>query len=363
MQSIPVPLAHGAYEIVVSAGAAQVLDAQLGRAGLRGPYLVVSQPRILKHLGLRLGKDFPVATIPDGERAKTLATVSRLLDRMAELRLTRQSTMLAIGGGVVGDVCGFVASIYMRGIAVVQVPTTLLAQIDSSIGGKTGVNLRVAKNLVGTFHQPRLVVSDPLVLRTLPDREYRSGLYEALKYGVIRDAELFEDFERNSAAFIRRDSTAVERLVARCAAIKAEVVAADETENDLRRILNFGHTVGHGLEAAAGYRGIKHGEAVGYGMIAAARIGHAVNRLSDPDRRRIEAAIASLGRLPLLNGIKSADVLGALRHDKKVRDGAVHFVLPSGIGSVEITPDVPFEIVREVVKGILDEGRRKPGSR
>ncbi|PYS38559.1 MAG: 3-dehydroquinate synthase, partial [Acidobacteria bacterium] len=166
-----------------------------------------------------------------------LTTVSRLLDRMVELKLTRQSTVVAVGGGVVGDVAGFVASIYMRGIPVVQVPTTLLAQVDSSIGGKTGVNHRVAKNLIGTFYQPRLVLSDPLLLQTLPEREYASGLYEALKYGVIRDAELFADFEQNHVTFLKRDPEAIERLVARCAAIKADVIMKDEKESDLRRIL------------------------------------------------------------------------------------------------------------------------------
>jgi 3-dehydroquinate synthase len=241
---------------------------------------------------------------------------------------------------------------------VVQVPTTLLAQVDSSIGGKTGVNHRVAKNLIGTFYQPRLVLSDPLVLQKLPEREFASGLYEALKYGVIQDADLFADFERSSVTFLKRDPEALERLVARCAAIKADVVMKDEKESDLRRILNFGHTVGHGLEAAARYQGIKHGEAVGYGMIAAARIGQALNKLADGDRLRIENAIGSLGRLPALNGMQSKDVLNALQHDKKVRDGAVHFVLPRAIGRVEITPDVPLAIVRDVVKGILNDGKR-----
>src|SRR6185503_19847902 len=217
---------------------------------------------------------------------------------------------------------------------------------------------RVAKNLIGTFYQPRLVLSDPLVLRKLPEREYTSGLYEALKYGVIRDAELFEEFEQNSSIFLKRDPQAIERLVARCAAIKAAVVMSDEKESDLRRILNFGHTVGHGLEAAARYRRIKHGEAVGYGMVAAARIGRALDKLTDYDRARIEDAIGSLGRLPDLTGVNSKDVLSALQHDKKVKDGAVHFVLPRAIGRVEITPNVPFEVVRDVVKGILSDGKR-----
>jgi len=362
MQTIPVRLSHASYDIVVGTGVVSRLDSYLNDAGLRGPFLVVSQPRILKALKRHLPRNLPVVLIPDGERAKSLATVSRLLDRMVALKLTRQSTIVAVGGGVVGDVAGFVASIYMRGIPVVQVPTTLLAQVDSSIGGKTGVNHRVAKNLIGTFHQPRLVVSDPLMLQTLPEREYVSGLYEALKYGVIRDADLFRDFEENAALFLKRDPDAVERLVARCAAIKAEVVMADEKESDLRRILNFGHTVGHGLEAASRYQRIKHGEAVGYGMIAAARIGRLLDKLADIDRSRIEMAISRLGPLPSLTGTHSKDVLKALQHDKKVRDGAIHFVLPRAIGRVEITPNVPVEIVRNVVKGILNDGQRLPRS-
>jgi 3-dehydroquinate synthase len=281
---------------------------------------------------------------------------------MVELKLTRQSTVIAVGGGVVGDVSGFVASIYMRGIPVVQVPTTLLAQVDSSIGGKTGVNHRAGKNLIGTFHQPRLVVSDPVLLEKLPEREYASGLYEALKYGIIRDPELFHDFERKSALFRERDREAIERLVARCAAIKADVVMNDEKESDLRRILNFGHTVGHGLEAASHYTGIRHGEAVGYGMIAAARIGRALEKLTDVDRARIESTIGAVGRLPALR-LKRRDVLNALQHDKKVRDGAIHFVLPRAIGRVEITPNVPFNVVRDVVTGILNDGKRVLGTR
>src|SRR5437870_5012123 len=339
MQSIKVRLANASYEIIVGAGVFENLEEHLQAAGLREPFLVVSQPRIFKALGKGLRKKFPVVLIPDGERAKTLTTVSRLLDRMVEFNLTRQSTVIALGGGVVGDVAGFVASLYMRGIAVVQIPTTLLAQVDSSIGGKTGVNHRVAKNLVGTFHQPRLVLSDPLLLQTLPEREYASGLYEALKYGVIRDAELFADFEQNVTMFLNRNPEAIERLVARCAAIKAEVIMKDEKETDLRRILNFGHTVGHGLEAAARYQGIKHGEAVGYGMIAATRIGRTLEKIEDHDVRRIERAIAAIGPLPPLTGVSSKDVLGAIQHDKKFRNGAIHFVLPRRIGQVEVTPD------------------------
>src|SRR5215510_10869097 len=362
MESIRVHVANTKYQILVGVGLFANLEERLEQEGLRRPFLVISQPRILKAVGRQAQKNFTVAVIPDGERAKTLATVSRLLDRMVDMKLTRQSTVIAVGGGVAGDVAGFVASIYMRGIRVVQVPTTLLAQVDSSIGGKTGVNHRVAKNLIGTFYQPRLVVSDPMVLQKLPEREFSSGLYEALKYGVIQDAELFSDFEHNSATFLRRDPAAIERLVARCAAIKADVVMKDEKETDLRRILNFGHTVGHGLEAAARYQRIKYGEAVGYGMIAAARIAYSMQKLAHNDLERIESAVGRVGRLPALTGMHSVDVLKALQHDKKARDGAIHFVIPRAIGRVEITPDVPLDLIRDVVKGILNDGKRLPGA-
>jgi 3-dehydroquinate synthase len=363
MRTISVRLANASYNILVGSGLSHDLASHLEHNGLQPPFIVVTQPRILKAVGDCIQRRFPIVLIPDGERAKTLTTVARLLDRLAKMKLTRHSSLIAFGGGVVGDVAGFVASIYMRGIAVVQVPTTLLAQVDSSIGGKTGINHRVAKNLIGTFYQPRLVISDPLVLGKLPDREYRSGLYESLKYGVIRDAGLFKDFEENRSAFLRRDPEAIERLVARCAQIKAEVVMQDEKESDLRRILNFGHTIGHGLEAAARYRRIRHGEAVGYGMIGAARISHLLEKLSDGDLARIEDAVSSLGRLPALAGLKGRDVLNALRHDKKVRNGVVHFVLPRAIGRVEITPDVPFDVVSAVVKEILNDGKKlsRPG--
>jgi 3-dehydroquinate synthase len=359
MKPIPVNLPTAAYEIRVGMGLLRDLPNQLSDAGLGEPYLVVSQPRILKAIGRGLPRSFPIVRIPDGERAKTFATVNRLIDAMVKNKLTRQSTVIALGGGVVGDVTGFVASIYMRGIAVVQVPTTLLAQVDSSIGGKTGLNHRVAKNLIGTFYQPRLVLSDPELLRTLPEREYTSGLYEVVKYGVIDAADLFSEFETNAYPFLARDLPAVERLVASCAAIKARVVMADEREGDTRRVLNFGHTVGHALETAGKYRRLKHGEAVGYGMIAAARISSALGRLADSDRIRIESTVSSIGELPSLDGFNTRHILDALQHDKKVRDGKMHFVLPRRIGEVEITADVPADLVADVVKGLLDESKRE----
>lgn len=317
----------------------------------------MSQPRIFKAVGSPLRRRFPVELLPEGERAKSLATVTRLLHRFSELQMTRQSTVIALGGGVVGDVTGFAASMYMRGIAVVQVPTTLLAQVDSSIGGKTGVNFRTVKNLVGAFHQPRLVLSDIETLRTLPDREYRSGLYEAVKYGIICDRILFDDFSAQLGEILKRSPGPVETLVARCAAIKADVVSRDEKEADLRRVLNLGHTVGHGLEAAAGFRRLKHGEAVGYGMIAAVRISRSLGRMTEGAAQRVESVIRAIGSLPPLTGVTLGPVLDALQHDKKVRDGAVHFILPLEIGRVEITREVPLQLVRDTVKALIHDNK------
>lgn len=296
--------------------------------------------------------------MPDGERAKTLSTVGRLLGVMADHKLTRDSTVIALGGGVVGDVAGFAASVYMRGIAVVQIPTTLLAQVDSSIGGKTGVNHRLIKNMVGTFHQPRLVLSDLSTLMTLPAREYCSGLYEAVKYGVICDPELFESFSSGIDRLRNRDVAALEALVTRCAAIKAGIVSADEKEGDLRRVLNLGHTVGHALETAAQFRNLKHGEAVGYGMIAASRISASLGRMPAKDGSRVESAVVSVKTLPSLKGLALGPVMDALQHDKKVRDGAVHFILPRRVGKVEITPDVPLGLVRDTVKALILESSK-----
>jgi 3-dehydroquinate synthase len=357
MRIIPVNLSHDSYEIRVGAGLFLDLTNQLVDRGLGEPYLVISQPRILKAIGRGLKPGFSVIKIPDGERAKTLATVNRLIDAMVKNKLTRQSTVVALGGGVVGDVAGFAAAIYLRGIALVQVPTTLLAQVDSSIGGKTAVNHRVAKNLIGAFYQPRLVISDPSLLRTLPEREYRSGLFEAVKYGIITSPELFSRFEVDVRPFVNRDMNAVEQLVSSCAMIKARVVAADERESDQRRTLNFGHTVGHAIEAAGNYRQIKHGEAVGYGMIAAARISTTMGLLPEADRVRIEKVVRSIGQLPSLGGLPRRKVFDALQHDKKMRDGKIHFVLARAIGSVQITPDVPFSVVSDVIRELLDEGK------
>jgi 3-dehydroquinate synthase len=300
------------------------------------------------------GLEAHLLEMPEGERQKRLATVEALAEKLVALGADRDAILVAFGGGVTGDVVGLLASLFMRGVDVVQIPTTVLAQVDASIGGKTGVNLKSGKNLVGTYHQPLVVLIDPAVLSTLPEREYRAGLYEALKCGVIGNPELFGEFEENRERILKRDLSTLERLIAESVRLKAEVVSADERESGLRRVLNFGHTVGHALEAETGYRVLLHGEAVAWGMVAAAQIAAAVGRLDRSSAERISQATLALGRLPKLE-VRSLSVVRRLQSDKKTRNGRVHFVLPSAIGKVEIANDVP----QEVVLGAVEEIRKR----
>ena len=293
--------------------------------------------------------DFTVLEMTDGERAKNLATIEHLAERMAMKGADRNSVVIAFGGGVVGDLAGFLASVYMRGVPVIQVPTTLLAQVDAAIGGKTGANLRAGKNLVGTFQQPLAVISDPEFLTTLPDREFRAGLFEVIKSGVIRDRKLFEITESERKRLLARDQEILERVIQDCARIKAEVVAADEKESDLRRILNFGHTIGHALEADTGYRHFLHGEAVGWGMAAAAMIGTAVRKTSPELAQRIVSCVLSYSPLPEVNS-RAEDIVRRIRGDKKAMNGKVHFVLATSVGKVAIYNRVPDDVVAHAVQ-------------
>lgn len=294
-----------------------------------------------------------VILMPDGEPAKRLASVEAMAEKLARLGADRKAVIIALGGGVVGDVAGLLASLYMRGVELVQVPTTVLAQVDASVGGKTGVNLVAGKNLVGTFYHPRVVLIDPTVLKTLPDREFRAGLYEALKCGIIGNVELFLRFEQNRAQILKRDPVELEWLIAQSVKLKAEVVSADEHEGGLRRVLNLGHTIGHALEAETNYRLLLHGEAVAWGMIAATNIALSVNRTDTVTAGRIAEAVLSLGHLPEVK-VSPRKILARLRNDKKTENGVVHFVLPREVGKVEVACDVPEAAVLESV----DELRR-----
>jgi 3-dehydroquinate synthase len=321
---------------------------------------VVSSPEILKLWGDELTGGFPatptILTVPSGESHKRLATVERLLEELAEAGADRDSVLIAFGGGVLGDMTGFLAASYMRGVRYVQAPTTLLAQVDSSIGGKTGVNLAAGKNLAGAFHHPLAVYADVSTLATLPAEQLRAGLQESIKAGIIRDAELFALLEWERDAVIAGDPSTLAAVVAASVRVKAEVVNADERESGLRMILNLGHTLGHAIEAATGYKQLLHGEAVAWGMLAAIRIAAARDLISGGDADRMQSLIRAYG--PLKPFQADAEHLVALTaKDKKNRSGARSFVLPTGIGSVTIVRDVSERELMDATALVVDEAR------
>ncbi|HKY06169.1 MAG TPA: 3-dehydroquinate synthase [Blastocatellia bacterium] len=308
--------------------------------------------RVLRSLR-RAGFRAETFLIGDGERFKSLRTAEAVYTFLIERRAERSDLIVALGGGVTGDLAGFVAATYLRGIRFVQIPTTLLAQIDSSVGGKTGVNHRLGKNLIGAFHQPSLVVIDPETLRTLPARELNAGLYEAIKYGVIRDARFLRRISARLDRIKSLDTDELVHMIARSCEIKADVVARDEREGGLRRILNFGHTVGHALEAVSRYRRFLHGEAVGHGMRAASLIAERVGLLAPDARRELYQAISEVGRLPAANNLALDGIMSAMAHDKKAEAGRITFVLPVEIGRVVVKSGLPPRLVRSALKDAL----------
>jgi 3-dehydroquinate synthase len=358
MISVPVSTSSRSYEVLIGSGllarAGECLDKILEN---RRVFVVTVPPvrrrwakALLKSLAAS-GIEAAVLEMPDGERSKRLSTLEKLAEKLVKHGADRGVTLIALGGGVVGDVTGFLASIYMRGVDVIQVPTTVLAQVDAAIGGKTGVNLTSGKNLLGTFHQPRVVLVDPHMLETLPSREYRAGLYESLKCGIIGDPGLFRLFEDRRREILDRDPFVVEKVIADSVRLKASVVSADEREGGLRQVLNLGHTIGHALEAETRYTQLLHGEAVAWGMIAATHVALSTGKLDSVTAGRISNAVLGFGRLPRMQW-KTRSILRRLRSDKKTRHGVVHFILPREIGKVEITTDVPAEVVHAAVDEI-----------
>jgi 3-dehydroquinate synthase len=317
--------------------------------------LLISSPRVWELHGPRFrksGADRTPILVEDGERYKSLNTVARVLDALVKAQADRSTVIVAVGGGVIGDLVGFAAATYLRGLPVVHVPTTLLAQVDSAIGGKTGVNHPLGKNLIGAFHAPSLVVADPVVLETLPRREFRAGLYEVIKYGVIAEPELLTRMRDTLPAIFNRAGDAVAPLVSASCRIKAAVVSADERESGPRRTLNFGHTIGHALEAATKYKRFRHGEAIGYGMLAALAIGVARGITPRALADEVDALITQLGPLPAVGDISTREVLAAITRDKKVVAGTLHFVAASDRGkTVELT-DVTEKELKAAVKKI-----------
>jgi 3-dehydroquinate synthase len=365
MIRVPVATPSRSYEVLIGSGLLARAGECLGKMLENRRVFVVTVPPVRRRWAKVLLKSLSASGIeigllemPDGERSKRLATLEKLAEKLIRQGADRGITLIALGGGVVGDVTGFLASIYMRGVDVIQVPTTVLAQVDAAIGGKTGVNLVSGKNLLGTFHQPRVVLIDTAVLETLPAREYRAGLYESLKCGIIGDPGLFRLFEDRRSEILDRDPVVVEKVIADSVRLKASVVSADEREGGLRQVLNFGHTIGHALESETRYTQLLHGEAVAWGMIAATHIALSTGKLDGVTAGRITNSVLSFGRLPRMK-VKTANIVRRLRADKKTRQGVVHFILPREIGKVEITSDVPEAIVRSAVDEIRKLSRNE----
>ena len=359
MVRIPVKTASRNYEAVIEHGllsrAGEILRELLG--GIQ-PVFVVTVPPVRRRWGKVLlqsladaGFASKVVEMRDGERFKRLSSVETLAEGLLKLGADRKAVVIAFGGGVVGDVAGMLASVYMRGVTLVQVPTTVQAQLDAAIGGKTGVNLKSGKNLLGTFYQPVLVLIDPATLSTLPDREFRAGMYEALKCGVIGNPELFARLEQCSIKSLRKDRDLLSWAISESVKLKAQVVSADEKESGLRRVLNFGHTLGHALETATSYRHFLHGEAVAWGMIAAAAIADEVRFSNNGTFERIRDASLSWGALPTVS-VTTSRAMTLVRSDKKTESGVVNFVLPKEIGKVEVVNRVPETAVASALAQI-----------
>src|SRR5207237_3095484 len=347
------------YRIVVASGALQSVGERLRELRLGSRAALVSDGAIMRLYGKTVvasleSAGFTVTTIdvPEGEAAKTLTVAEHCWDQLLTAGLDRTSTVLALGGGAVGDVAGFAAATYMRGINFVQLPTTVLAQVDASIGGKTAIDHPLGKNMIGAFHRPRLFVVAPAVARTLPEREFRSGLAEIVKHGIVLDADYFAELERDLAPLAARDLGVLERIIGGSCRLKASVVERDEREAELRHVLNYGHTIGHALEAAPGYTRYAHGEAVSLGIVAEARLARRLGVADDETTTRQERMLETLGLPVRAPSIDVEPIVSAMARDKKAKDGRVPFVLAPRIGAFRIVYDVPTTDIRAVIASL-----------
>jgi len=356
MPSFGISTPQGNYSAVVERGLLESVGRYIP-AG-KGKTFVVTTSDVWQFVGPQLtrglgGKAFARILLPGGEEHKRLAPLERAAEEMVQLGGDRSSIVLAVGGGIVTDMGGFLAAIFMRGIPVIQIPTTLLAQVDAAVGGKTGTNLVSGKNLIGSFHQPLSVLIDPSVLDTLPAREYRAGLYEVIKHGIIRSAPLFKLFEERRDDVLAMKADAVDQMIIESVRIKADVVSSDERESSVRKILNYGHTFGHALEAETGYSKFLHGEAVAWGMKAATWLGYMRKMIDEGVRDRMLRCIDAYGPIPSLAGIDAENLHARLAADKKTVQNKVHFVLPTQIGKVIVVNDVPAEQSLQAIERAL----------
>tara|TARA_B100001123_G_scaffold448650_1_gene610681 strand:- start:8201 stop:9295 length:1095 start_codon:yes stop_codon:yes gene_type:complete len=349
------------YLIHIGEGLVKNLNQILNESGSSERHVVISSQPIWSIHGSEiqtaLGKT-DLVLIPDGETAKNLNTIATIYESLIKLGADRSTTIIAVGGGVLGDVAGFAAASFLRGIRLVHIPTTLLAQVDSSIGGKVGVNHQLGKNLIGAFHQPIAVIADPLFLQTLPRREFRAGLYEIVKYGVIASQSLFTQIHDGLDQVFDRKPEVLSKIIAESCQIKADVVSKDERESGIRRILNFGHTVGHAIEAVTEYRRFRHGEAVAYGMLAASYIAMKRDLFSSENHAALFSLISQMGPLPSVSDLSISALLKAIHRDKKIIKGKLHMVLPIRLGETTIVNDLNETELREAIVTIgVPKGR------
>jgi 3-dehydroquinate synthase len=353
---IQVHSSAGRYSVVCGGGALRHVAKEIAKLGAFSSTHVITSPKAWRAVGKNVRRGFGAKNPPaihrmdDAESAKNLRSVEKLSRSLLKAGADRKSLLVAVGGGVVGDVAGFVAAAYLRGVALVHVPTTVVAQVDSSIGGKTGVNLPEGKNLVGAFYPPRLVLCDPEALRSLPEREFRGGLAEIVKHAVIADAQIFAYLEKNIEKVKHREPAALQYLIPRNVEIKAHVVGRDERESGLREILNFGHTFAHALESVTHYRRYRHGEAVAWGMMAAALLGHEAGITRADDVSRIVSLVRHLGPLPPWPHVAPKVLIDAMRSDKKARGGSLRFVLTPRIGRAASYDGIPLAAVERVLR-------------
>ena len=347
MQRLSIDLGERSYEILIGSGLRKRTGEFLKPVLKPSRVVIITHPSINSLYGevvsnsfISQGWETDTIEVPEGESSKNLGQAERLFDQLLELNCDRKSLLVALGGGVIGDLVGFVAATYQRGVPFIQIPTTLLSQVDSSVGGKTAVNHPKGKNMIGAFYQPRLVVIDLETLRTLPQKEYRAGLAEIVKYGVIADAKLFEFLETNYKKVLNLDFECLSHIIETSCAIKANVVEKDERESHYRMILNFGHTFGHAIESLTHYSQFIHGEAVSIGMVRAAEISHSMGKCSAEIPRRLEVLLKNLGLPVDMPSLDAASVVDSLYHDKKTMDRKIKFILVNEIGSIEIADQV-----------------------
>jgi 3-dehydroquinate synthase len=361
MQIIHVKFIQQEYDIQIASGLLEQLSKTIIDMGFKNKVVIITNPFLKKlyadRLGLTLNNDGfepSILEVPDGERFKSLEWAGKLYNRLADLKVERLTPIMAMGGGVIGDLAGFVAATYMRGVPLIQIPTTLLAQVDSSIGGKVAVNHGRLKNNVGTFYQPKLVSGDISVLKTLPEDQIENGLAEIIKYGIVKDRELFKIIDNNLEELKSLEEKITERVISRCAAIKAEIVEKDEKDLGLRNILNLGHTTGHAIETVSGFK-VGHGYGVSMGMVAAGAISHKMGVLEAVEFDQIKSLLNRAGLPVKIAGLDSEKIIEAMKHDKKNTGGKIKFILPRAIGEVFVSDNVSTDLVKQVLKEMYEE--------